>query len=40
MREMRPGCGMWTARLSKYDVIFLKNNIKVFLYFGWHAVMK
>lgn len=31
MREMRPGCGMWTARLTKYDVIFLKNNIKIFL---------
>jgi proteasome activator subunit 4 len=19
LREMRPGCGIWTARLSKYD---------------------
>jgi proteasome activator subunit 4 len=36
MREMRPGCGMWTARLSKYDVIFLKNNIKIFFIF-WMA---
>jgi proteasome activator subunit 4 len=24
MREMRPGCGVWTARLSKYGTIILK----------------
>jgi proteasome activator subunit 4 len=32
MREMRPGCGMWTARLSKYDIIF-KNSVTIFFMF-------
>ena len=28
MREMRPGCGMWTARLTKY--VFLIENHNIF----------
>jgi len=28
MREMRPGCGMWTARLLKYDML-LNSHFKI-----------
>lgn len=38
MREMRPGCGMWTARLSKYDIIPIISNKKYLSYFGEHVI--
>jgi proteasome activator subunit 4 len=40
MREMRPGCGMWTTRLSKYDVIPFRSNYKIFIVLWWQLLMK